>query len=149
MVGGGMRQVGVLAAAGLVALSDGPDGMIDRLADDHANARRLAEALADMDGVRSPGGVAQPAPGRLDPARAVTNFVLFKVDRDRGAFLRALAARNVWMVEYAHGQVRAVTHHDVTAADIDTVIRATREALAETTPTVSAEGPAERIAASA
>ncbi len=149
MVGGGMRQVGVLAAAGLVALSDGPDGMIDRLADDHANARRLAEALADMDGVRSPGGVAQPAPGRLDPARAATNFVLFKVDRDRGAFLKALAARNVWMVEYAHGQVRAVTHHDVAAADIDTVIRATREALAETTPTVSAEEPAERIAASA
>ncbi len=53
------------------------------------------------------------------------------------------------MVEYAHGQVRAVTHHDVAAADIDTVIRATREALAETTPTVSAEEPAERIAASA
>ena len=55
-----MRQAGVLAAAGLVALSDGPEGMIDRLADDHANARRLAEALADMDGVRSPGGIAQP-----------------------------------------------------------------------------------------
>ena len=55
LVGGGMRQVGVLAAAGMVALSDGPDGMIDRLADDHANARRLAEALADMDGVDEPG----------------------------------------------------------------------------------------------
>jgi threonine aldolase len=146
MVGGGMRQVGVLAAAGLVALSDGPDGMVDRLADDHANARRLAEALADMDGVRSPGGVAQPAPGRLDPARVTTNFVLFKVDRDRAAFLKALAARNVWMVEYAHGQVRAVTHHDVSAANIDTVIQATRAALAETTPIVSADEPVERVA---
>ena len=46
MVGGGMRQAGILAAAGLVALSDGPDGMIRRLAEDHANARRLADALA-------------------------------------------------------------------------------------------------------
>jgi threonine aldolase len=132
MVGGGMRQAGVLAAAGLVALSDGPDGMIDRLADDHANARRLAEAIADMDGILSPGGIAQPTAGRLDPARVATNFVLFKVDRDRRTFLDALAARNVLMVEYAHGQVRAVTHHDVSTADIDTVIEATRAALAET-----------------
>jgi threonine aldolase len=45
MVGGGMRQAGVLAAAGLVALQDGPDGTIDRISEDHANARRLAEAL--------------------------------------------------------------------------------------------------------
>jgi threonine aldolase len=143
LVGGGMRQAGVLAAPGLVALSDGPAGMIERLAEDHANARRLAEALADMDGVRSPGGIAQPTEGRLDPERAVTNFVLFKVDRERGAFLDALRARNVLMVEYAHGQVRAVTHHDVSAADIDTVIAATREALAETRPTM---GATERVA---
>ena len=72
--------------------------------------------------------------GRLDPGRVATNFVLFKVDRDRAVFLDALRARNVLMVEYAHGQVRAVTHHDVSADDIDTVIRATREALAETSP---------------
>jgi hypothetical protein len=56
MVGGGTRQAGVLAAAGLVALSDGPDGMIDRLAEDHANARRLADALSGMDGIVSAGG---------------------------------------------------------------------------------------------
>ncbi len=143
LVGGGMRQAGVLAAPGLVALSDGPAGMIERLADDHANARRLAEALADMDGVRSPGGIAQPTDGRFDPERVVTNFVLFKIERERGAFLEALRARNVLMVEYAHGQVRAVTHHDVSAADIDTVITATREALAETRPTM---GATERVA---
>jgi len=134
LVGGGMRQVGVLAAAGLVALADGSAGMIDRLADDHANARRLAEGLADMDGIESAGGTAQPEPGRLDPRRVATNFVLFKVDRDRAAFLAALRARNVLMVEYAHGQVRAVTHHDVSADDIDATIRATRDALAETVP---------------
>jgi threonine aldolase len=149
MVGGGMRQAGVLAAAGLVALSDEPDGMIDRLADDHANARRLAQALAEMDGILSPGGIAQPTSGRLDPKRVVTNFILFKVDRDRRAFLERLAARNVWMVEYAHGQVRAVTHHDVSVADIDTVIEATREALAETAPGSPADGSAEPIAATA
>ena len=132
LVGGGMRQAGIIAAAGLVALQDGPAGMIDRLAEDHANARRLAEALAGMDGVRSPGGIAQPDGDRLDPGRVATNFVLFRVDRDRAAFLAALRARNVLMVEYVHGQVRAVTHHGVTADDIDTVIRATREALDET-----------------
>ena len=147
MVGGGMRQAGILAAAGLVALSDGPDGMIDRLADDHANARRLAEALADMDGIVSPGGIAQPTPGRLDPRRVATNFVLFKVDRDRRTFLDALAARNVWMVGYAHGQIRAVTHHDVSAADIDTVIDATRAALTDTASAARLDGSPEPIAA--
>jgi threonine aldolase len=146
LVGGGMRQAGVLAAPGLVALADGPTGMIDRLADDHANARRLGEALADMAGVRSPGSTAQPTEGRLDPERVVTNFVVFKVDRDRGDFLAALRARNVLMVEYPHGQVRAVTHHDVSTADIDDVIEATRDALAETRPTI---GSAERVAATA
>jgi threonine aldolase len=144
LVGGGMRQVGVLAAPGLVALADGPTGMIDRLADDHANARRLGEALADMAGIRSPGGTAQPTEGPLDPDRVVTNFVIFKVERDRAEFLAALRARNVLMVEYPHGQVRAVTHHDVSAADIDTTIQATRDALAETRPTI---GAAERVAA--
>ncbi len=132
MVGGGMRQAGVLAAAGLVALQDGEAGMIDRLAEDHANARRLAEGLADLDGIGSAGGIAQPAPGRLDPTRATTNFVLFKLDRDRAPFLDALGARNVLMTEYAHGQVRAVTHHPVTSADVDTTIAAVRTALDET-----------------
>ena len=132
MVGGGMRQAGILAAAGLVALTDGPDGMIDRLAEDHANARRLAEALATMDGISSAGGTAQPGTGPLDPTRVRTNFVLFKVERDRAAFLAALRARDVEMVEYPHGQVRAVTHYGVSSADIDTVIDATRSALAET-----------------
>ena len=131
LVGGGMRQVGILAAAGLVALRDGPAGMIERLAEDHANARRLAEALAGMDGIVSAGGSAQPTPGRLDPDRVRTNFVLFKVERDRAAFIEALRARGVLMVEYPHDQVRAVTHYGVSAADIETTIAATRAALEE------------------
>jgi threonine aldolase len=131
LVGGGLRQVGILAAAGLVALSDGPDGMIERLADDHANARRLAEGLADLDGIISAGGMAQPTPGRLDPGRVRTNFVLFKVRGDRAAFLEGLKARNILMVEYPHGAIRAATHHDVSAADVPTIVAATRDVLRE------------------
>jgi len=145
LVGGGMRQVGILAAAGLVALSDGPDGTIERLAEDHANARRLAEGLADLDGVESPGGIAQPTPGRLAPGRAVTNFVIFRVDRDRGAFLDALKARDVLMVPYPHDTVRAVTHYGVGRDEIDATIVAVRDALAETAgtrPTAGAEAVA-------
>jgi threonine aldolase len=134
LVGGGMRQVGILAAAGLLALRDGPAGMIDRLAEDHANARRLAEGLADLEGIVSAGGIAQPEPGPLDPSRVRTNFLMFRVERDRAEFLAALRARGVLMVEYPHQQVRAVTHYGVTAADIERAITATAEALAETAP---------------
>lgn len=132
LLGGGMRQAGVIAAAGLVALQDGNDGMIERLAEDHNNARVLAQALAELPGVLSPGGIAQPAPGRLDPARVTTNFVLFKVQGDRRAFVAALRARNVLMDEYAHGQVRAATHNDIKRGDVGTVVNAVRAALEET-----------------
>jgi threonine aldolase len=131
LVGGGLRQVGILAAAGLVALGEGPDGMIERLADDHRNARQLAEGLADLDGIESAGGIAQPTAGQLDPTRVRTNFVLFKVRGDRAAFLAGLRDRGVLMVEYPHGAIRAATHHDVTAADIPTILGATREVLDE------------------
>jgi threonine aldolase len=136
LLGGGMRQVGVLAAPGLIALSDGPDGMIARLAEDHANARRLAEGLADLAGIESPGGLAQPTSGRLDPARARTNFVIFRVARDRAAFLAALAAQGVLMVPYANGTIRAVTHYGITVQDVDAVIVAARGVLAETAGTL-------------
>ena len=66
LVGGGMRQVGVLAAPGLVALSDGPEGMIERLADDHVNARNLADGLAGLNGITD-----------LDPGRVTTNYIVF------------------------------------------------------------------------
>ena len=134
LVGGGMRQVGVLAAAGLVALGDGPDGTIARLAEDHANARRLAEGLAALDGVRSPGGIAQPGDGPLDASRAVTNFVLFRVDRDRPTFLAELEARGVLVVPYANGAIRAVTHLGITAADVDRVIETVDDVLRGTRP---------------
>jgi len=141
LVGGGMRQAGILAAAGLVALSDGPDGTIQRLAEDHANARRLAEAISSMDGIVSGGGIAQPGSGPLDPARVRTNFVLFKVQRDRAAFLEALHSRGVVMVDYSHGQVRAVTHYGITAENIEATIAATQAALAETSAQPVWSGP--------
>jgi threonine aldolase len=142
-LGGGMRQVGVLAAAGLVALRDGDAGMIARLAEDHANARRLAERLAAIPGVRSPGDIAQPGPddASLDPDRVATNFVLFRVDADRGAFHAAAEARGVRLDWYPHGQFRAATHHGVTAADVDRAGDAIAGALAD----VGASPPA-RIA---
>ncbi len=134
LVGGGLRQVGVLAAPGLLALRDGPSGMIERLADDHANARRLAEGLAEMVGIVSPGGIAQPDLGPLDPDRVLTDFVIFKVERSRAAFLDALRARNVLMMEYPHGQVRAVTHHGIEPADIEHTLAAVSAVMHETAP---------------
>jgi threonine aldolase len=130
LLGGGMRQAGILAAAGLIALQSGPTGMIERLADDHANARRLAEGLAGLPGIGSAGGVAQPGEGPLDPSRVRTNFVLFNV-ADRRAFIDALRARDVLMDEYAHGQVRAATHHDVSATDIETILTAVAAVLTD------------------
>jgi threonine aldolase len=136
LLGGGMRQVGILAAAGLVALRDGDAGMIDRLAEDHANARFLAEALAEIPGIQSPAGIAQPVEGRLDPERVRTNFVLFRVERDRMAFIAALARRGVLVIDFPHspGQIRAVTHYGIERSHIEATIRAVHEALGETTP---------------
>jgi threonine aldolase len=133
VLGGGMRQVGVLAAAGLVALRDGDRGMIDRLAEDHANARFLAEALAELSGVVSPGETAQPTGDRLDPGRVRTNFVLFRVERNREDFLAALERRGVLMLSFMphNGQIRAVTHYGIERSDVEATIAAVREALDE------------------
>ncbi len=134
LLGGGMRQAGVLAAAGLIALRDGDAGTIRRLAEDHENARRLAELLAEVPGVRSPGDIAQPGAddAPLDPGRVATNFVLFRVAGDRSAFLAATRARGVLFDGYPHDQVRAATNRGVAADDIPRVAQAVEEALRET-----------------
>ncbi|MGI8703008.1 MAG: GntG family PLP-dependent aldolase [Candidatus Limnocylindrales bacterium] len=123
LLGGGMRQVGVLAAPGLIALRDGPSGMIERLADDHANARTLADGLAGM-----------PEINDLDPERARTNFVLFRVGLEgdlavRTAFLEALKAEGILMIDYPDRQLRAVTHYGIEAADIQRTIDGVHRAL--------------------
>lgn len=128
LVGGGMRQVGVLAAAGLVALRDGPAGMIERLEEDHRNARRLAEGLAEQSGIVG-----------LDPARVLTNYVVYGVRpgagqsplEARAAYLAALAARGVHCIPYSDGRIRALTHYGIEADDIERALAASAAALAE------------------
>jgi len=106
--GGGMRQAGIIAAAALYAL----DHNIERLAEDHANARRLAEGLAATPGIT------------LDPAAVETNIVYFDLDPAIGAeaFCRALHDAGVWMLSVSATRVRAVTHLDVSRAGIEQAI---------------------------
>jgi threonine aldolase len=112
LLGGGMRQAGVLAAAALHAL----EHHVGRLADDHRNARRLAAGLEKL-------GV------RVDPAPE-TNMVLFDVP-DTMAFLRTTRAREVLVNPTAPGRFRAVTHLDVSEADVDEALARIAEGLAE------------------
>jgi threonine aldolase len=146
LLGGGMRQAGIVAAAGLVALRDGEAGMISRLAEDHANARRLAEGLAPLPGIRSAGGIAQPVDGRLDPGRVATNFVLFRVDGDRRRFIDALRGEGVLMEAYPHGQIRAVTHYGIGPDEVDATIAAVRTILEAVGATAAGAAPAGRRA---
>lgn len=110
MVGGGMRQAGVLAAAGLVAL----DTMVERLADDHANARRLAAGLADIDGLA------------VDPDSIHTNIVIFEVDREKvGEAREVIAALREDGVLVSHSReqsLRMVTHRHISSADVDEAV---------------------------
>ena len=113
MLGGGMRQVGVLAAAGLIAL----DTMVDRLAEDHRNARRLAEGLAGLPGIR------------IDLSRVQTNIVIFYVDRPGGAaeLVEGCRARKVKIHAIGPTSIRCVTHKDVDADDVERALAAIRE----------------------
>ena len=106
MVGGGMRQAGVLAAAGLVAL----DSMIDRLADDHANARRLAQGLANIDGLK------------IDPESIQSNIVIFDLDSSVGTaseFIQAADQVGVQVSSPGPRSIRMVTHRHISGADVD------------------------------
>jgi threonine aldolase len=107
-LGGGMRQAGVLAAAGLVALGQ----MVERLADDHARARMLAEAVAER----------WPSSG-CDPATVETNVVVFTHD-DPAALLTHLEGEGVRAGTVAPGVVRFVTHHDVDDDDVAHAVKA-------------------------
>jgi threonine aldolase len=107
--GGGMRQAGILAAAGVFALEHNTKG----LADDHAHARRLAAGLADV-------------PGVVVPAQPETNIVVFQ-RADAASFSAALRARGVLVNPVASDALRAVTHLDVGAAEIDEALAVMRE----------------------
>jgi threonine aldolase len=107
MFGGGMRQVGILAAAGLIALRKGPA----RLAEDHENASRLAHALAGMRGID------------LDPATVRTNIVIFRLTSGGAmAFLERLRGEGILAVPVSQDKIRFVTHRDVSREQVDQAI---------------------------
>ena len=104
VLGGGMRQAGIIAAAGIVAL----ETMVERLADDHGNARRLAQGLAEIPGVE------------IDPDSLPTNVVFLKVTNGSSVELaRRLAVRGVKVGDRGGGAWRLVTHYGITADDIE------------------------------
>jgi threonine aldolase len=115
VLGGGMRQAGIIAAAGIVALTE----MIDRLTEDHENARRFAEGIAEIQGFG------------IDPSKVRTNIV-FIGTADTGKTAAEIVARleslGVRCLASAPDTLRAVTHHPITDADIDKALAAFREA---------------------
>jgi threonine aldolase len=113
MWGGAFRQSGIVAAAGLYAL----DHHVDRLAEDHANARFLADGLAELPGVE------------LDPTTVESNIVIFGVPNPDG-FVATLAAEGVEVSRVGPALIRMVTHLDVDRAGCERALAAAREALA-------------------
>ncbi len=114
ILGGGMRQAGILAAAGIYAL----ENHVERLAEDHANARRLAEGIADLAGLR------------VDVQHVDTNIVIIHLTDEGVSSLDVVAGlkeRGVSVVPFGKRTMRAVTHLDVTATDIDRAIAVFRE----------------------
>jgi threonine aldolase len=113
MFGGGMRQAGVLAAPGLLALREGPE----RLAEDHDNAAFLAAALADVPGIE------------IDPATVETNIVIFRLNEaccggDARRFCGALGEKKILCSPVAADKVRMVTHRDVGRQGVEKAIAA-------------------------
>ncbi len=118
MFGGGMRQAGVLAAAGLIALEKSPS----RLHIDHENARRLAEGIASMPGLK------------IEPAKVRTNIVIFDcaaTGKTAVELCDLLRDKNVWALDTATYSVRFVTHFDVDRAGIDRALAALKEIVAK------------------
>lgn len=120
LFGGGMRQVGVLAAPGIIALTE----MVDRLGDDHARARRLAEGLAELPGVE------------VDPGRVWTNILVFRLaptsapEPPSARFAAGLRERGILCIAFSDRELRMVTHVEISDADIDATLVAAQEVLA-------------------
>ena len=108
MLGGGMRQAGVIASAGIVAL----ETMVDRLAEDHANARKLAAGLAQIRGIA------------LAQAKVDTNIVIFDLSPSLpvNQFISKLNSSGVKISRFGNYRFRAVTHRMVDTADIDSAL---------------------------
>jgi threonine aldolase len=128
LLGGGMRQSGWIAAAGIVALEEG----VDRLAEDHLNARRLADGLARVPGIE------------LDPEAVKTNIVYLRLAPAAPAavaFVAALEAEGVKAFAMGERLVRLVTHRNIEPSDVDRAVDAAARALER----AHAEAPAARL----
>ena len=117
MVGGGMRQAGIIAAAGIVSL----ESMIERLAEDHSNARRLSQGLAQTAGIVH------------RPETVQTNIVFFELKEGLGSdaeFTRRLGEKGV-KVGSSYGRIRMVTHRHITPAHVDAALTAVSQVARE------------------
>ncbi|MFC2039025.1 low-specificity L-threonine aldolase [Chloroflexota bacterium] len=112
MLGGGMRQAGIIAAAGIVALQT----MVSRLAEDHANAKRLADGLADIQGIT------------VNPERVSSNIVNFDTPEKLSAadFVRRIGEQGIKLGVREARTVRAVTHRMINETDIDEALKQIR-----------------------
>jgi threonine aldolase len=120
VLGGGMRQAGVLAAAGLIALNE----MSLRLAEDHANAQRLAQGLARLPGIE------------IDPAAIKTNIVFFSLSQDVAITATEVAQQlreraNVWLGAWDPRYFRAVTHYWVGPQEVDILLSTLQSVLGD------------------
>jgi len=118
VVGGAMRQAGVLAAAGIVAVTE----MVERLADDHANAKTLATGLSEIEGIE------------IDPSTVETNIVFFTLQEPSITpveMAQKLRSQGVLLNAGASRRMRAVLNHHVTAEDVPAVLNAFEKALSE------------------
>jgi threonine aldolase len=118
VLGGGMRQSGIIAAAGITSLVQ----MIDRLSEDHENARRLAEGIARIPGLS------------IELKRIQTNIVYFDMaDKkfDAGKLVTQLAERGIRVLQLAPRRLRAVTHYGISSEDIDLALAAMSEVMAQ------------------
>jgi threonine aldolase len=116
VLGGGMRQTGVIAAAGIKALEE----MVDRLAEDHKNARRLAEGIASISGLS------------IELANVQTNIIYFELDEGRMTpmeLVTELNKKEVKLLSVGARRLRAVTHYGISAGDIDLTVKALGEVM--------------------
>ncbi len=125
LLGGGMRQAGILAAAGIVALEQ----MVERLAEDHENCKQLAYGLADFPFIE------------IDAASVVTNILVFRIldahqqtlgETEVQRFLHFAQAHGLLIGSMGGGKIRAVTHYGIEAQHIPTALTAIKRALADT-----------------
>lgn len=114
VLGGGMRQSGIIAAAGIAALEQ----MVERIAEDHKNARRLTEGIARIKGLS------------VDPAKTQTNIVYFDLASERltaEKLVTGLTKKGIRLLSVGPRRLRAVTHYGITAEDIDLTLTVLRE----------------------